>query len=568
MLQSLRVSNFALIEELEVSFEEGLNILTGETGAGKSILLGSIQTALGAKTSKDVIRNGAESAYVEIVFEHCGKAVEEELLRQEISLDDGSVTISRKVTSAGKSVSRINGETVNAAAVKAVASLLLEIHGQQEHHSLLNKEKHLELLDRYAGTKVWKQKDEVALLWLDYRSRNAELLQAREDATNKNRDCSYLEFAAKEIAEAAYRPGEIEELEKEFERLSHAKALAGGVAGALSATADGAGETADSLINTAIRSLSKVSVYDSEAQELLSRAEEIASLLSDFNRSAGQYMESLSDSEEAYAEVSERLDLLNRLKSKYGRTMEEVLAYGQECEEKLARYADYDAYLERLEREYTVVERKLEEASVVLSELRQAAATVLSEQIKQALSELNFLEVRFEIRMERTDYSANGFDAAEFYIATNPGEEMKPLIKVASGGELSRIMLALKTVFADRDEIPTLIFDEIDTGISGRTAQLVSEKMAEISRSRQVLCITHLPQIAAMADAHYLIEKSTDGVKTVTKIEQLAQEQSVEELARMLGGAGITEAVLQNAREMKALAAQKIIRKSLYKKLV
>jgi len=557
MLQSLRVSNFALIEELEVSFEDGLNILTGETGAGKSILLGSVQTALGAKTSKDVIRNGAESAYVEIVFENCGKAVEEELLRQEISLDGGSVTISRKVTTTGKSVSRINGETVNAATVKAVASLLLEIHGQQEHHSLLNKEKHLELLDRYAGPEVLKQKSTVSILWEDYRSRRAELLQAREDATNKNRDCSYLEFAAKEIADASYKQGEIEELEKEFERLSHAKALAGGVAGALSATADGAGETADSLINAAIRSLSKVSVYDSEAEELLFRAEEIASLLSDFNRSAGQYMESLSDSEEAYAVVSERLDLLNRLKSKYGRTMEEVLAYGQECEEKLSRYADYDAYLERLEREYTAVERKLEEASTALSELRQKAATVLSEQIKKALSELNFLEVRFEIRMERTDYGANGYDTAEFYIATNPGEEIKPLIKVASGGELSRIMLALKTVFADRDEIPTLIFDEIDTGISGRTAQLVSEKMAEISRSRQVLCITHLPQIASMADTHFRIEKSTDGVKTVTKIDRLAPEQSVEELARMLGGASITDAVLENAREMKALAASK-----------
>ena len=557
MLQSLRVSNFALIEELEVSFEDGLNILTGETGAGKSILLGSVQTALGAKTSKDVIRNGAESAYVEIVFENCGKAVEEELLRQEISLDGGSVTISRKVTTTGKSVSRINGETVNAATVKAVASLLLEIHGQQEHHSLLNKEKHLELLDRYAGPEVLKQKSTVSILWEDYRSRRAELLQAREDATNKNRDCSYLEFAAKEIADASYKQGEIEELEKEFERLSHAKALAGGVAGALSATADGAGETADSLINAAIRSLSKVSVYDSDAEELLFRAEEIASLLSDFNRSAGQYMESLSDSEEAYAVVSERLDLLNRLKSKYGRTMEEVLAYGQECEEKLSRYADYDAYLERLEREYTAVERKLEEASTALSELRQKAATVLSEQIKKALSELNFLEVRFEIRMERTDYGANGYDTAEFYIATNPGEEIKPLIKVASGGELSRIMLALKTVFADRDEIPTLIFDEIDTGISGRTAQLVSEKMAEISRSRQVLCITHLPQIASMADTHFRIEKSTDGVKTVTKIDRLAPEQSVEELARMLGGASITDAVLENAREMKALAASK-----------
>ncbi len=557
MLHSLRVSNFALIEELEVSFEEGLNILTGETGAGKSILLGSIQTALGAKASKDVIRNGAESAYVEIVFENCGKAVEEELERQEISLDDGSVTISRKITNAGKSISRINGENVNATTVKTVATLLLEIHGQQEHHSLLNKEKHLELLDRYAGAEVLKQRAAVRQLWKDYNSRKEELLKAREDATNKNRDCSYLEFAAKEIADAAYKPGEIEELEKEFERLSHAKALAGGVAGALSATADGVGETADSLMNTAIRSLSKVSVYDSEAEELLSRAEEIAALLSEFNRSAGQYVESLSDSEEAYAEVSDRLDLLNRLKSKYGRTMEEVLAYGQECEEKLARYADYDAYLERLEKEYTVVEQKLEEASAALSELRRRAAVVLSEQIKQALSELNFLEVRFEIRMERTDYGESGFDTAEFYIATNPGEEVKPLIKVASGGELSRIMLALKTVFADRDEIPTLIFDEIDTGISGRTAQLVSEKMAEIARTRQVLCITHLPQIAAMADTHYLIEKCTDGVKTVTKIDRLVTERSVEELARMLGGASITDAVLENAREMKALAATK-----------
>lgn len=557
MLQSLRVSNFALIEELEVEFSDGLNILTGETGAGKSILLGSIQTALGAKASKDVIRNGAESAYVELVFEHCGDAVKAELERQELSAEDDSVTISRKMTSAGKSVSRINGETVTAATVKAVASLLLEIHGQQEHHTLLNKEKHLELLDRYAGNSVLKKKEEVGELWKEYRSVKSELSQAREDATNKNRDCSYLEFAAKEIADAAYRPGEIETLEKEFERLSHAKALAGGVAGALSATVDGAGETADSLLNSAIRSLSKVSGFDSEAEALLSQAEEIASLLSEFNRSAGQYLESLTDSEEAYAEVSERLDLLNRLKSKYGRTMEEVLAYGAECEEKLTKYADYDAYLERLEKQYTAVESRLETASGELSQMRSEAAGRLAEEIKQALSELNFLEVRFEIRTERTDYSANGFDAAEFYVATNPGEALKPLMKVASGGELSRIMLALKSVFADRDEIPTLIFDEIDTGISGRTAQMVSEKMAGIAKNRQLLCITHLPQIAAMADHHYFIEKTTDGVKTVTMLERLSEARSIEELARMLGGASITEAVLENAREMKALAASK-----------
>ncbi|MBQ8799740.1 MAG: DNA repair protein RecN [Lachnospiraceae bacterium] len=557
MLQSLRVSNFALIEELEVTFKEGLNILTGETGAGKSILLGSVQAALGAKASKESIRNGAESAYVEIVFENCSKAVEEELAKEELSLEDGSVTISRKITSAGKSVSRINGETVTATTVKAVASLLLEIHGQQEHHTLLNKEKHLELLDRFAGEAITKKKEEVALLFHRYRELKTELSKAKEDATNKNRDCSYLEFACREIADAAYRKGEEEQLERDFERLSHAKALAGGVAAALSATSDGAGETADSLVNSAVRSLSKISGYDTEAAELLGCVEEIAALLSDFNRSAGQYLEALADSEEEYVRVSERLDLLNRLKSKYGKTMEEVLAYGKECEEKLEKYADYDAYMERLEKEYTAVEKDLNRASEALSTIRKEMAVGLAEQIKKALSELNFLEVRFEIRFERTDYGINGVDAAEFYIATNPGEEIKPLIKVASGGELSRIMLALKSVFADKDEIPTLIFDEIDTGISGRTAQMVSEKMAAISKNRQLLCITHLPQIAAMADTHYLIEKTTDGVKTVTNLARLSEEQSVEELARMLGGAIITDAVLENAREMKSLAVTK-----------
>lgn len=557
MLQSLRVNNFALIEELEVTFENGLNILTGETGAGKSILLGSIQTALGAKASKELIRNGKESAYVEIVFENCGKAVEEELRKQELSVEDGSVTISRKLTVSGKSISRINGEAVNAATVKTIAGLLLEIHGQQEHHTLLNKDKHLELLDRYAGDSVARQRAVVEKLWQGYRKQKEELQQAREEATNKNRDCSYLEYASREIAEAAYKTGELEQLEEDFERLSHAKALAEGVAGALAVTADGAEETADSLLNTAVRNLSKVAVYDRRAEELLRRAEEMAELLSDFNHEAERYMESLADSEEEYRVVSGRLDLLNRLKSKYGKTMEEVLAYGKECEEKLARYADYDAYLERLEKEYTAIENELRSNCETLSKMRKTAANELSGRIKTALSELNFLDVRFEIMFERTDYAANGFDSAEFYIATNPGEEIKPLVKVASGGELSRIMLALKSVFADRDDIQTLIFDEIDTGISGRTAQMVSEKMAVIAADRQLLCITHLPQIAAMADAHFLIKKMTDGIRTVTQIEKLGNEESVEELARMLGGASITEAVKENAREMKGLAQMK-----------
>lgn len=557
MLQSLRVKNFALMEELEVTFGDGLNILTGETGAGKSILLGSIQTVLGAKTSKDVIRNGADYAYVEVVFEDCGEAVLEELRNREISVDDGSVIISRKVTAGGKSVSRINGETVNAATVKAVASLLLEIHGQQEHHTLLNKDKHLELLDRYAGETVAVQKKKVEEFWQTYRQLKVELAQAKEDATNKSRDCSYLEFALREITEAAYRQGEEEQLERDFEKLSHAKALASAVAGALSVTAEGNKDTAESLMNQAVKLLSKVSGYDAEAESLYGQAEEIMALISDFNRGAQQYLENLAGSEEEYSRVSERLDLLHRLKSKYGKTMEDVLAYGKECEEKLEKYADYDAYLERLERDYTLAEERLAKACAELSEQRKMAAADLSQRIETALSELNFLAVQFELRLEKTEFGPKGFDSAEFYIATNPGEEIKPLIKVASGGELSRIMLALKSVFADRDEIPTLIFDEIDTGISGRTAQMVSEKMADIARNRQILCITHLPQIASMADHHYLIEKCTDGVKTITQIEELNRDDSIEELARMLGGVSITDAVRENAREMKMLAKQR-----------
>lgn len=554
MLQSLRVKNFALIEELEVAFGKGLNILTGETGAGKSILLGSIQTALGAKASKDMIRNGEDSAFVELVFEDCSDAVCEELIKQELTPEDRSVTISRKLTANGKSVCRINGEIVTAAAVKAVGSLLLEIHGQQEHHTLLNSEKHLELVDRYMGAEADAQKKKTKECYNEYSRLRQELEKAEEDASNKNRDISYMEFARKEIADAAYRSGEYEELEQAYAKLSHAKALSEGVSIAAAAISMGNGDTADEMVNTAIRALSKISSYDEDANRLLVQAEEIASLISDFAHEASGYLDSLSEFEEEYVRVSERLTLLNRLKSKYGKTMEDVIAYGEELDEKLSRYADYDAYLERLHKDFEKAQKRLEQECEVLSGLRKASAEELCKRIKTALSELNFLEVRFEIRFERTGFHANGYDSAEFYIAANPGEEIKPIVKVASGGELSRIMLALKSVFADRDEIPTLIFDEIDTGISGRTAQMVSEKMAVIAKDRQLLCITHLPQIAAMADQHFYIEKSTDGVKTVTGLTALSEEASTEELARMLGGVNITDAVRENAREMKALA--------------
>lgn len=552
MLQSLRVTNFALIEELEVEFGNGLNILTGETGAGKSILLGSIQAALGAKTSKELIRSGAESAYVELYFDSCTEPVKEELLKQEISVEDG-ITISRKMTAAGKSVHRINGENVSAAVVKTIASLLLEIHGQQEHHRLLNREMHLELVDRFGGEKLAEKKEKTAAKYLEYSQKKAELLQAEEDASNKNRDIAFLEFACREIEEADYQKGEEETLEKEFQKLSHAKAIKEGVEASIYAMSKGT-ENADDCVSSAVKALSKIASYDETAANLLSRAEELAALISDFSHEADNYLDSLSGFEEDYATVSERLNVFHHLKSKYGKTMEAVVAYGCEMQEKLDKYSDYDAYLERLRKEYSESEKELIALCEELSVLRAKASDELAKRIVRALSELNFLEVRFEIRMEKTEFHRNGNDVAEFYIATNPGEELRPIIKVASGGELSRIMLALKSVFAERDEIPTMIFDEIDTGISGRTAQMVSEKMAEIASTKQLLCITHLPQIAAMADHHYYIEKTTDGRKTVTGLKALEDGESVKELARMLGGADLTEAVYENAREMKQLA--------------
>lgn len=557
MLQSLRVKNFALIDELEVEFGKGLNILTGETGAGKSILLGSIMAALGEKTSKDVIRTGADSAFVELDFEEIGPQEAKILADFELSAEDDRILLSKKMSSSGKSISRINGEVVNAATVKAVAAGLLEIHGQQEHHTLLNAEKHLELLDRFGGEPILNAKNKVKTLYEEYKAVHEELVKAQEDSTNKNRDCSFLEFAVKEIEEADYKAGENDELEQKFTKLSHSKALSDGVSLAMDVMTEGSGDTAESQVSSAIKALSRISGFDSEAEKLLSAAEEISSLLSDFHHEASSYLDSLSEYEEEYETVSERLTLFNRLKSKYGKTMEDVLGYAKECREKLERYADYDTYLAGLQSRMDKVTRSLSEACAVLSKEREDASLLLCGKIRSALSDLNFLQVRFEIRMEKTDFSSNGTDRAEFMIATNPGEEIRPLIKIASGGELSRIMLAIKSVFAEKDEIPTMIFDEIDTGISGRTAQMVSEKMAEIAEKRQLLCITHLPQIAAMADTHFYIEKTTDGQRTITQIHKLDEEASAVELARMLGGAEITDTVLSNAKEMKQLSKKK-----------
>lgn len=555
MLLHLHVKNLALIEETEVEFGSGLNILTGETGAGKSIILGSINLALGQRVSREMIRDERKPMLVELTFEvddSCRKKLEE----LDIPMEDSTVIISRKVTGQ-RSISRINGETVPVSMLKKAAELLIDIHGQHEHQSLLRKEKHLEILDEFAGEELENVLAGVREYYDRYTQLNQKLTEFTMDESSREWEIGFLEYEIEEIDKAGLVPGEDETIEADFRRMQNSQKIAEGLGKVYQlTTGDGSGNAGDYL-GLAVRELSGIASFDDGIEELYIQMQQMEGLLGDFNRDLEQYMRSTEFSEEDYVRTQERLDVLNRLKSRYGNSIEKVLEHRQEQEEKLLELRNYEVTMQQLEQEREQTAEKLRQACSKASKVRQKAADALAHRIREALVDLNFMDVRFLINVEkRSNPHANGWDRVEFLISTNPGEPVRPLEKVASGGELSRIMLAIKAIFADRDEIDTLIFDEIDAGISGRTAQKVSEKMSVIGRSRQIICITHLPQIAAMADRHFVIEKTADEQGTVTDIRQLEETSVVQELARMLGGAQITDAVLENAREMKELANQ------------
>ena len=548
MLQNLHV-NLALIDETEVEFGPGLNILSGETGAGKSIIIGSINLALGEKVQKEMLRDNGESALVELIFFVEDADTIEAIRALDIEMEDDTVILSRKITG-GRAIGRINGEAVSASKMKAVASLLIDIHGQHEHQSLLSKKKHLEILDTFAKESLGDKKEKLAQCYQEYRKLKDELEHANLDGEERARELSFLEYEVKELT-----VGEDEELEAVFRKYSNGKKIMDAVGAANAATSED-DESASERIGRALRELSSVSAYDERVKEMEEQLTEIDNLLSDFNHELASYLSDEEFDEETFYETEKRLDLINHLKSKYGNTIADILKYGEEKAERITVLNDYDAYLAGLQKNVSEKEKQLEQLSRKVSDIRKKESKKLTESIKNALLDLNFLDVQFMMEFAETDYTANGIDDAQFLISTNPGEPVKPLGKVASGGELSRIMLAIKTVMAS-DKIGTLIFDEIDSGISGRTAQMVSEKMNALGRSHQIICITHLPQIAAMADSHFLIEKSVENQATVSKIHKLTDEESVEELARMLGGVEITDTVLENAREMKQMAYMK-----------
>ena len=566
MLVSLHVKDLALIEENEVFWENGLNILTGETGAGKSVIIGSIRLALGAamssvlgsKGDKDCIRTGAQYALVELVFESKRKEVLDKMEELELPIeDDGSIFIQRKIMP-GRSVCKVNGETVAAKQLKELASLLIAIHGQHDTQTLLNVKKHSQIVDEFAAEAILPVKEKVKEAYRTYTSYKKEWLAASANEKQQEKDLALAEFEVEEITNARLVVGEDEELEERYRKMNNSRKIAESIARVGQAIGTENESGAGIGISFALRELKSVASLDTEIEEMAGQLVQIEDMLSDLNRSVSGYLDSLDFSQEEYMETEERLNVYNHLKNKYGNTVEEVLAYLEKQSKKLEQMSDYEGYLNSLQIKMEAAEKEIVACSKELNSLRKAAAVTLSEQMNQALLDLNFANVDFEVLVttDESVRSEEGFDDIEFMIALNPGEPRKPMNLVASGGELSRIMLALKTIMADKENIETLIFDEIDSGISGRTAWKVSEKMAVLGKEHQLICITHLPQIAAMADAHFVIEKKVDESAAVTEIRRLPDTEELSEIARLLGSDSITEAVLANAKELKEMANQ------------
>lgn len=554
MLVNLHVKNLALMDEVEVDFRDHLNILTGETGAGKSILIGSIQAALGGKVPKDRIREGAEYALIELIFQVEEEAIENALKEKDIYLENQQLVISRKIMQ-GRNVCRINGEVVTLALLKEISGMLLDLHGQQENITLVNPNRHLQILDQYIGEKAITLREDLAKEYAQYTKLKKEVQELQKDGDRRLRELSFLEYEVKEIENARLQPGEDVLLEQQFKRLQNSQQIAEALSQVHQLTSAGGMENISSLLGAGLKALASVQDFDDGAKSLYEQLSQMDSLLSDFSRELSGYLSDLEFDEEQYDEIRQRFDVVNQLKAKYGNSIEKVLAFAEEKRQELERYSDLEGYKAELMKRFEKQQNKVLTISKELSKLRNVHAQSMAEEITSVLVDLNFLQVEFQLQVEALEEpSALGMDKVVFMISTNPGMPLRPIGEVASGGELSRIMLAIKSVLADVDEVGTLIFDEIDTGVSGRTAQMVAEKLSVIAKKHQVICITHLPQIAAMADTHYLIAKEIDKQNTKTEINMLNEQDSVKELARLLGGAKITDTVINNAAEMKKMA--------------
>jgi DNA repair protein RecN (Recombination protein N) len=573
MLTELRIHNFAIIDKLDLNFGPGLIILTGETGAGKSIILDAVVMLIGGRADATVIRSDADAAFVEGVFHLRGpekEAVHAILQREELMDDPDYVVLTREVRREGRSVARVNGRTANVSLLKELGALLIDIHGQAEHLSLLDPRAHLGLLDRYA---------EVARPLSDYRQTYHTLLNLRRELNDlrkaqadAERRVDVLTYQAEEVESARLKPGEDEELRKERDRLANAESLSRNAQEALAVLEEGSPETpaATDLIGQVAQALSALAKIDSAKSDMADQAELLLDNMSDLIHNLQDYLDEIEFNPKRLDEVEERLDLLHSLTRKYGGSIPAVIAYGAEARKQLELITTASERIQELEMQEAGLLEKLAGQGEVLSGKRKSAAVEMSNGIEAELDDLRMEAAKFGVDFQtkpdpngapiengtRIAFDQNGFDRVEFLIAPNPGEGLKPLAKIASGGETSRLMLGLKNVLARADEVPSLIFDEIDQGIGGRVGMVVGQKLWNLSRMHQVFCVTHLPQLAAFGDEHYQVQKLVQGNRTLTHVERLDGEPRLLELSQMLGEVG--EGTLRSAHELMQVARQRI----------
>lgn len=558
MLQECSIRNLAVIESVHVQFSKGFHVLTGETGAGKSMIIDALSLIIGGRGSAELVRHGAEKAEIECVFELHDDHPVWDVLRQfgyEAS-DDNQLLLRREITAQGKSSSRINGRLANLSLLKAIGEHLVNIHGQHEHQSLLRTERHLEWLDLYAGDDIQPLLGQYRQLYQQYEQVSRQLQELRKSGQETLQLLDLYKFQLQEIEEASLNLSEDELLEQEKRKLSNAEKLFESV----SESYEKINQHALDLIGDAMKRMSEAAAYDpSRLQPIADQIQSAYYQLEDAAHELRGYRDEIEFNPERLQEIEMRLDLLNQLKRKYGQTIEEILTYAENIKKELDLLDNKEENIEALERQTEQLRAELTDRAKVLSSLRQEASKRLAEQIEAELADLEMKQARFQVQID-TDFnrlSINGCDKAEFLISANPGEPLRPLHKIASGGELSRIMLALKSIFARIDRIPVLVFDEVDTGVSGRAAQAIAEKLSNLARHCQVFSITHLPQVASMADIHFEIRKETKQNRTHTVVELLDGRNRVLELARMLGGAEVTETTEHHAKEMLDMAEYK-----------
>ncbi|WP_434565459.1 DNA repair protein RecN [Thermoanaerobacterium thermosaccharolyticum] len=560
MILALSIKNIALIEEAEIKFEDGLNILTGETGAGKSIVIDSMMLLLGGRANKDIIRNGTQKATVEGIFlinshrDLIHNILDEAGIEYE---EDDTLIISRDITENGRNYCRVNGRIVSLSFLNKLGTYLVDILGQHEHQFLLDNSKHMSILDNFQDKDFFRIKNMIKDLLEKYNSLNNKLKEFNLDDKEKISRIDLLKYQINEIESANIKPGEEDDLIEKRNILMNSEKLFNYMNESYSLLYKGIGDNASIIdtLSTVLKNLDTSFRIDKKLEKLKDMVESVLYTLEDCSLQIRDYVENIDFNADNLNEIEKRLDLLNNLKRKYGRTIEEIIKYKEEKNDELLKLLNAEKEINKLNEEKEKIMAKIKELSDELHLKRRNVADFLEKKISTVLSELNMPNTIFKVDIRKKDVpNENGMDDVEFLISTNIGEPLKPLEKIASGGELSRIMLALKTILADFDGISTLIFDEVDTGISGKAAQAVAEKIALISRNHQVICVTHLPQITSMADAHYKITKEVNKDKTYIKIEKLNYEGKIKELSRIISGSIMTDTTYNHSKELIDLA--------------